>query len=114
MGKGSYLGGGTVIGWGQRWSDSSDFPKPENPVGELSATPKRKNRKTADRSPAQGLTQHEALKALGMTTLPPKPAKRGPILKQLVSEGILLANGRPNHRRPKIKSILEIMAKKGG
>ena len=32
MGKGGYLGGGTIVGPTSRWSDHADFPIPEQPL----------------------------------------------------------------------------------
>ena len=34
MGRGGYLGGGTIVGPASRWSDHADFPVPENPPPE--------------------------------------------------------------------------------
>jgi hypothetical protein len=124
MGRGGYNGGGTIIGWGRRWSDWSDFSKPE-PISVLAKQKSKRSRRRErararlelqnsgslgapaqpPKFPRSSLSQQQVLVALGLHPLPGKPQKRGPILKQLVAEGILLANGRPNPHHEKVRAI---------
>lgn len=82
---GTYNGGGTLIGPGIPW--------PVEPVFDPPAVP-------------TSLSQADLLKALGYSKADLKPKKRGPILKQLVVDGLLLANGRPNPDHPKVCEII--------
>ena len=119
MGKGGYHGGGTIIGWGARWSDWREFPEP-NPIGagaeSLSKRAQRrsqgrakaaKNGKQEMQSPTRvsKLTQKQLVAALGLSPKRAKPSGRGEILKRLVSEGILLPTGQPNPEHPKVRAI---------
>lgn len=121
MGKGGYHGGGTIIGWGARWSDWQDFPKPELRSGTAQPLSKRAKRRAKARAEAEAaqrwgqnlqpstrtskLTQEQLLRGLGLLPLPPKPQNRGDILKRLVAEGILLPTGRPNPDHPDVRAI---------
>jgi hypothetical protein len=122
MGRGGYNGGGTVIGWGRRWSDWSEFGQPDFVVAPKKSKRARRREKAKARAavqdggsfitppqprkfPKSDLTQQQVLVAMGLHPLPGKPQKRGPILKQLVAEGVLLANGRPNPHHEKVRAI---------
>ncbi|QQN74915.1 hypothetical protein [Croceicoccus sp. YJ47] len=62
--------------------------------------------------PKSNLSQQDVLAGLGLLPLPPKPHKRGPILKKLVAEGVLLPNGRPNPNNDKVCAIAARPGKK--
>ena len=96
MGRGSYIGGGTIIGGGRRWSDWSDFPKSEPPP--LEDAPESSSRVELD--------QRELLKRLGMSRKSLAGKKKGDVLKQLLGEGVLLPNGQPNPDHPKVQAVL--------
>jgi len=121
---GSYHGGGTVVGWGGYWERYYAFGKPEG----LSTPTKKGSKRAARRArgkaraeaaavdeanprqaqtsfPKSKLSQQDVLAALGLLPLPPKLDQRGPILKMLVAEGVLLPNGRPNPHHDKVRAI---------
>lgn len=62
--------------------------------------------------PKSSLSQQDVLAGLGLLPLPPKPHMRGPILKKLVAEGVLLPNGRPNPNNDKVRAIAAQPGKK--
>ncbi|MDH7639018.1 hypothetical protein [Sphingomonas oryzagri] len=132
MARGSYLGGGTIIGFGARWSDWTDFPRPEyraaapfkkkknkkkhavtisGPSGDSVFT--KKMRAANNRSKELNLTQHELILQLGVEKDTPKlkakqkMLRRGEILKNLVRDGILLATGLPNPDHPIVQAIAD-------
>lgn len=96
MGRGSYSGGGTIIGGGRRWSDWSDFPNSEPPS--LEDTPGSSSRIELD--------QRELLNRLGMSRKSLAGKQKGLVLKQLLGEGVLLPSGQPNPDHPKVQAIL--------
>lgn len=131
MGRGGYHGGGTIIGWGSYWERRYALGTPDgagarkkrskraarraranarkdNPVLTAPAVP-AKRRMTF---PKSSLTQKEVLAGLGLLPLPPKPHLRGPILKNLVAEGVLLPNGLPNPHNEKVRAIAARTGKK--
>ena len=83
---GTYNGGGTLIGPGIPW--------PVEPAFEPS-------------SKLPALSQSELLRALGYSKADLKPKKKGVILKTLVNDGILLANGTPNIDHPKVRAMVD-------
>ena len=126
MGRGGYNGGGTIIGWGARWSDWHHFPAPASrsdkslPVESLSSS-ERKQRRAQARAAAKAakggkqkrprrtrsstLTQKDVLEALGLLKAAGRLNNRGDILKRLVAEGFLLPTGLPNPDHPEIRAI---------
>lgn len=127
MSRGSYYGGGTVIGWGGYWERRYAFGTPE----ERSVPSKKGSRRSARRArakaaetgeptpararkkfPESNLSQHDVLAGLGLLPLPPKLDKRGAILKKLVAEGVLLSVGRPNPHNDKVRAIAARLGKK--
>ena len=116
MGKGNYNGGGTLLGFGRKWSDHAEFPKPEAPAKSERILSKKTRLQRRKISVIEELTAKEIGLAAYGAKLPRNPLKRGPILKKLVLDGLLLQNGRPNANHPKIQawanSKLSIASKK--
>lgn len=120
MSRGSYHGGGTVIGWGSYWERRYAFGTPEGGSVPSKKGSKRSARRARAKAAANGeptptwarkkfpksnLSQHDVLAGLGLLPWPPKLDKRGPILKKLVAEGLLLPNGQPNPNNDKVRAI---------
>lgn len=117
MGRGGYNGGGTIIGWGARWSDWRQFPYPEPASALPRPVSKRAGRRARARAAADAAKRGDALPeksklspqqlfaGLGLLPLPAKLHKRGEILKRLVAEGLLLPTGRPNPDHPDVRAI---------
>lgn len=121
MGRGGYHGGGTIIGWGSYWERRYALGTPDG-AGAGKKRSKRAARRARAKArknnpapvpppkprmtfPKSSLTQKEVLAGLGLLPLPPKPHARGPILKNLVAEGVLLPNGLPNPHNEKVRAI---------
>jgi hypothetical protein len=121
MGRISYHGGSTVIGWGSYWARRYALGTPDGAVAEKKRSKRAARRARAKarkgnpapapprkprmKFPKSSLTQKEVLAGLGLLPLPPKPHARGPILKNLVAEGVLLPNGQPNPHNEKVRAI---------
>lgn len=123
---GSYHGGGTILGWGSYWERRYALGTPEAQSVPLKKGSKRKARRerakatannqpapawTAKKFPASPMTQKELLSALHLMPLPRMLAKRGEILKKLVADGLLLANGRPNPDHEQVRALAARMGK---
>ena len=127
MSRGSYYGGGTVIGWGSYWERRYALGTPEERSVPSKKGSKRSARRARAKAAAAGeqapawarknfpkcnLSQHDVLAGLGLLPLPTKLGKRGPILKKLVAEGVLLPNGRPNPNNDTVRAIAARPGKK--
>lgn len=127
MSRGSYHGGGTVIGWGSYWERRYAFGTPEDRSVPSKKGSKRSARRARAKAAAAGeptpawaqkkfpksnLSQQDVLAGLGLLPLPPKPHMRGSILKKLVAEGVLLPNGQPNPHDNKVRAIAARPGKK--
>lgn len=127
MGRGNYYGGGTVIGWGSYWERRFALGTPEGRSVPSKKGSKRSARRARAKAAATGkptpswarkkfpkssLSQQDVLAGLGLLPLPRKLDKRGQILKNLVAEGVLLPNGRPNPNNDKVRAIAARLGKK--
>jgi len=131
MGRGSYYGGGTIIGWGSYWERRYALGTPDgastakksskraarrarakarkdNPAPPVPSTPRKRRIKY----PKSSFTQKEVLAGLSLLPFPPKPEKRGQMLKNLVAEGVLLPTGLPNPHNEKVRAIAARTGKK--
>lgn len=120
---GSYNGGGTIVGFGARWSDSSDFPS--NTPTPLKKKKRRKKRK--QKNPAAGPTPQPkpekpllATRQLGLVravmsdlgrTLPRKTARLNAAIRALQADDIVLHNGELNKKHPELLRWLDKMEK---
>ncbi len=124
---GSDHGAGTVIGWISYWERRYALGTSEERTVPSKKGSKRSARRARAKAAAAGeqapawtrnnvpkcnLSQHDVLAGLGLLPLPPKPHMRGPILKKLVGEGVLLSNGRPNPNNEKMRVIAARPGKK--
>lgn len=131
MAKGGYNGGSTIIGFGRQWSFDPDFPATQLVAAPTKSTLRRA--KMADQSnnlsirkspsgtvPSETIRLHSRVRTLDTKAilqglgiaLPKMPRKRGPILKQLVAEGILLRTGGINPHHPRVAAWLKSKGKR--
>ncbi|MCM8732139.1 hypothetical protein ACFO8O_14330 [Hephaestia sp. GCM10023244] len=130
MGRGSYHGGGTVIGFGRLWSDWGDFPTKEQPARRRKLRAVKRNNKGGqekeillvrnggavpvsrnllkahERSKHLPITKAELLKKMGVSRKALTGKHRGAILKSLLDKGVLLPTGLPNPDSPQVLSII--------
>lgn len=129
MGRGGYNGGGTIIGFGRRWSDWREFSRKKvvsggrPPTKKIVATivvdelPLTRDgpmvivsaalRDADQRARKLKLTQYDLLRELGMSKASLRGPNRGAALRKLVEQGLLLATGLPNPDHPKVREIIK-------
>ena len=100
----TYNGGSTVIGPGRKWSDHADFPVDE----QLRWRRPAKLQKSLARG-TRKVTQAELLQALGISRRAMRSRGRGLILKRLVVEVLLAADGNPNPNHQIVKNLVREM-----
>lgn len=124
--RGSYYGGSTVMGWGSYWERRYALGVLEAQAVPVKKGSKRKARRARAKAAANGeptaawaarkfprspMSQKDLLRELGMLPLPRMLLKRGEILKKLVADGLLLANGQPNPDHHKVRAVGACMGK---